>query len=378
MSNASQREYIALLRKHYQNSTRYIRSLILFELTRNLGIHRKHAIRLMNAACNPRKSLGRKSIYTEAGKEALKKFWLASRQMCSKKMKESMEDWLPMFDCAEEIKSELRRMSAATMDRILKSAKASDRRKKNTGTVPCRRLKNIIPVKPLDWNVKELGHVEADTVAHCGESMSGVFGWTLTMTDVLSGWTENRAMWGKSGMGVINSLDDIQLLIPFSLKSFSCDNGNEFLNHQLKHYLKIPLLRGRPYKSNDQCHVEQKNFTHVRDLFGYDRIETKEAIELMSDLYRNEWSQLNNFFTPQFKLLRKTRVGSQYKREYLAPKTPYKRILESKEVAEETKAQLSQIFCSLNPFDLQKKIEVKLHRIYKLMKEDMINRKQIA
>ena len=361
MSNASRREYIELLRKHYQNSTRYIRSLILFEITRNLGVHRKHAIRLMNCAVGPRKAPGRKPIYTAEVKEVLKKFWLASRQMCSKKLKEAMEDWLPMFDCAEEIKIELRKMSPATMDRALASARASDRRKKNTGTVPCRKLQNIIPIKPLDWNVKELGHVEADTFAHCGDSMSGVFAWTLTMTE-----------------GVIESLDNIQELIPFSLKSFSCDNGNEFLNHQLKHYLKIPLQRGRPYKSNDQCHVEQKNFTHVRDLFGYDRIETKEVVALMSDLYRNEWSLLNNFFTPQFKLLRKTRVGSQYKREYLAPKTPYKRIMESKDIPEETKAQLSQLFSSLNPYQLQKTIEVKLNRIYKIMKEDMIYKSLVA
>ena len=378
MSNASRREYIALLREHYQKSTRYIRSLILYELTRNLEIHRKHAIRLMNAIAGPKKSPGRKSTYTPEVKEALKRFWLGSRQMCSKKLKESMEDWLPMFDCPEPIKIELRKMSPATMDRALVTARANGRRKRNTGTVPNRRLKNIIPVKPLDWNVKELGHVEAVTVAHCGDSMSGVFAWSLTMTDVLSGWTENRAMWGKSGKGVIDSLDDIQVSIPFSLKSFSCDNGNEFLNHQLKHYLKIPLQRGRPYKKNDQCHVEQKNYTHVRDFFGYDRIETKEVIELMNDVYGNEWSLLNNFFIPQFKLLRKTRVGARYKREYLAPRTPYKRILESSEVSQETKAQLYQLFTSLNPFELQKMIELKLHRIYKLMKEDKLNKRQTA
>ena len=378
MSNASRREYIVLLREHYQKSTRYIRSLILQEITRNLGFHRKHAIRLMNGKIKPRKSPGRKPIYTTEVAEALKKFWLNSRQMCSKKLKSSFADWLPMFDCSEEVKKALLQMSPATMDRLLQSARANSRRKNNTGTVPNKRLKNVIPIKPLNWNVKDLGHVEADTVAHCGESMGGVFAWTLTVTDVLSGWTENRAMWGKSGIGVVDSMDDIKRLIPFSLKSFSCDNGNEFLNAQMMHYLKIPIQRGRPYRKNDQCHVEQKNYTHVRDLFGYERIEAKTAIEVMNDLYRNEWSLLNNFFIPQFKLLRKTRIGARYKREYLAPQTPYKRIMESTELSLETKSQLSQLFASLNPFHLQKMIKDKLDRIYKLMEEDKINKRLIA
>jgi hypothetical protein len=297
--------------------------------------------------------------------------------MCSRRFKEALQDWLPPFPCEERLKLEIMRMSPATMDRYLNPIRADWRRKRNTGTVPNRRLKQMIPVKPLDWNVQEIGHVECDTVAHCGDSLSGLFAWTLTMTDVLTGWTENRAMLGKTGGDVVICLRDIEATLPFALKSFSCDNGNEFLNHHLRRYLKVPLQRGRPYRKNDQCHVEQKNYTHVRDLLGYDRIESLAAVDLINDLFRNEWTLLNNFFLPQFKLLRKTRIGARYKREYTRPQTPYRRLLLQNDIAPEIKAKLTLLFQSLNPFELQKIIELKLKRIYKLQQEHQ-NQKKIA
>lgn len=382
MSNASRREYIELLRVHYQKSTRYIRSLILSEVTRNLSVHRKHAVRLMNGDYKLRKRSGRKRIYTDVAIAELKRLWLLSRQMCSKKLKIALVDWLPAYECDEAIKRELLSMSHSTMDRFLKSARSQVKRKNQTGTVPNRRMKNIIPVKPLDWNIKEPGHLESDTVAHCGDSMSGLFAWSITFTDVFSGWTENRAMWGKTGGDVVETIRDAEKSLPFSIKSFSCDNGNEFLNHLLLRFLReeknIILHRGRPYRKNDQCHVEQKNYTHVRELFGYERLDEQGIIEAMNDLYRNEWSLLNNFFIPQFKLIRKIRVGAKYKREYEKPQTPYKRILASAAITDETKQQLNAQFQSLNPFELNKNIELKLKRIYKAFHELKLKKETVA
>jgi len=211
--------------------------------------------------------------------------------------------------------------------------------------------------------------MEADTVAHCGESMAGDFIWSVTFTDILTGWTENRAIWNKGALGVISQVRDIEEKLPFELLGFDCDNGSEFLNHHLWSYFAdrkkpVQFTRSRAYKKNDNAHVEQKNWTHVRQLLGYDRFEQRQVVDLLNDLYTNEYSDYQNFFCPSVKLVEKKRMGSKYKKRYDAPQTPYQRLLTTKTLSEQKTLKLAQAFASLNPFELKKTIERKLKVIF--------------
>ena len=178
-------------------------------------------------------------------------------------------------------------------------------------------------------------------------------------------------------LGVITGMTDIEESLPFKIHAVNVDNGNEFLNHQFIRYFqgearrdeKVIINRGRPYRSNDQCYVEQKNFTHVRELYGWDRYDKKELIALMNDIYKNEWSLLQNLFYPQMKLKTKFRLGAKYKKTYEDPQTPFERVLAQASVTAETKARLIELEKTINPFELKKSIETKLKIINKLLQQ---------
>ncbi len=215
--------------------------------------------------------------------------------------------------------------------------------------------------------------MEADTVAHCGNSMAGDFIWSLTLTDIHSGWTECRATWNNGAHGVIEQIQDIETRLVFPLKGFDCDNGSEFLNHHLLRYFtnhkqKIKFTRSRPYKKNDNAHVEQKNWSHVRQLLGYDRLDNSKLVELINSLYVNEWSLYQNYFCPTLKLIEKKRINSKYKKKYESPKTPYQRLMDSDQITKQKKKQLQTCHLKLNPFILKQRIEYKLKEIFKLVK----------
>ena len=291
-------------------------------------------------------------------------------QMCSKNMKAALPIWLVHYECEELVKKEILSMSHATIDRRLKPYRASTRRKLNSGTVFSKRhLKHIIPIKPFDYNVSAPGSVEVDTVAHCGGFMAGEFVWSLSLTDRYSGWTEVRAMLGKSALKTLDRLKDIERSLPFEITKINSDNGTEFLNrHLIAYFGPEKMTRSRAYRKNDNCYIEQKNFTHVRELFFYDRIDGPHTPKLMNDIYQNEHSLLQNFFVPQTKFEYKVRVGSRYKRKYSPPKTPYQRLLECPDISEEVKRALKVQFQNLDPFKLRKEREKKLRFFFKGLK----------
>jgi hypothetical protein len=240
------------------------------------------------------------------------------------------------------------------------------------GTKPGTLLKNQIPIRTQNWGITEPGFMEADTVAHCGNSLAGNFAWSLTLTDILTTWTEIRATWNKGAGGVCEQIEDIESCLPFTLLAFDCDNGSEFLNYHLVRYFsdrpkEVAFTRSRPYKKNDNAHVEQKNWTHVRQLFGYDRIEDVALIPLMNDLYANEWSLYQNHFCPNMKLI-KQRINARYKKKYEVPKTPYQRLLDCDHITDEVKSRLWDIHQTLNPFMLKQTIEKKLRQIVQKIK----------
>lgn len=266
-------------------------------------------------------------------------------------------------------------MSSATIERLLKGHKAKLRRYLNTGTKFSTALKNKIPIRPFDYNITEPGHFEADTVAHCGNSLLGSFAWSLTFTDIYSGWTENRAVWNKGAEGVRNAIADIERGLPFELKSFHSDNGSEFLaqplyDYRMRRNKKIGWTRSRPRRKNDACHVEQKNWTHVRETFGYERYNRPEYVMDMNDIYACEQYFLYNFFIPTMKLKSKTRVGSKYKRQYSVPQTPYERLMECEALSADEKRRLKNIYDSLNPFELRNELKRKLNKLHEKLAEE--------
>ena len=374
----SRREYLEAIRGRYRRAGKRAKTAILDEFCATCGYHRKYAIRLLRA--RPTRQARRRRpgpaprYHDPSLLLALRRIWLATDQMCSKRLKAAIPLWLPFYEhefgpLCPEVAANLLRASAATLDRLLRPLRALHA-KGRCSTRPGSLLKTQIPIRTHFWDVDRPGFFEADTVAHCGNSMAGDFLYSLTFTDICSGWTENRAVWGRGSLGVLAQLKDIEAHIEFPVLGFDCDNGSEFLNHHLVRYFtdrpKQPALftRSRPYAKNDNAFVEQKNWTHVRQLLGYDRLDNPALLPLINELYANPWSAFTNFFCPTLKLKSKTRLNAKLRRRYHAPQTPYERLLASEHVTPEAKARLTERFRSLNPFALQRTIQAKLRLIF--------------
>jgi hypothetical protein len=369
--------YLKHLKSRYFKANRKVKSKILDEFCATSGMHRKHVIRLITrTALGWRdKPAGRRKRYTpEQLLTPLKQIWLATDQMCGERLKEALKLWVPFYEkkygyLDAEVKGLLLSASKATIDRLLKPLRSRHPRGLG-GTKPGSLLKKNIPIKTNQWNEGKPGFVEADTVAHCGTSLAGSFVWSITLTDIYSGWTENAAVWNKGAHGVLTQIQLIENRLPFTLLGFDSDNGSEFLNYHLVNYFQkrnnpIQFTRSRPYHKGDNAHVEQKNWTHVRQLFGYFRYENPELVILMNDLYQNEFALLHNFFYPAMKLKDKVRIQSKIKKCYDKPQTPYQRLMSSEHVSEIQKEKLTLIFQELDPFELQQKIQSKLKNIFR-------------
>lgn len=384
MGHDKKKAYLEKIRQRYRDACKKLKRQILDEFCAVCDYHRKHAIRLLNKPYRRRKSKtkkpGPKVIYDPAIlQEPLQYFWLTADQMCSKKLKVAIALWMPyyeeLFHIAPQVKNLLLTASPATLDRLLKPLRVTHKRKRLCGTKPGSLLKNQIPIKTDNWDVDKPGYVESDTVAHCGNSLAGDFVWSLTLTDICSTWTENRATWGKGSAGVLEQIQDIENSLPFPLLGFDCDNGSEFLNYHLIRYfsnrpkeLMTQFTRSRPYHKDDNAHVEQKNWTHVRQLLGYDRIDNKAVLNLINDLYKNEWSLLQNHFYPSMKLTEKIRINSRYRKRYDKPKTPYDRLLAGKYLTAEAEQKLKEVHARINPFNLKQELEKKLKIIFRYIK----------
>jgi hypothetical protein len=377
----SRREYLEAIRNRYRKASRKEKSIILSEFCATCGYNRKYAIRLLRK--KPLSATNRKPgpafLYDkESLLVPLKRIWFATDQMCSKKLKAAIPLWLPFYEeeydpLPPNVRQKILDMSPATIDRLLKPLRAIYK-KGRCSTKPGTLLKNQIPIKTHNWDVTRPGYFEADTVAHCGNSMAGDFVFSLTFTDIFSGWTENRAVWCKGSQGVLRQVKNIEERIAFPILGFDCDNGSEFLNHHLVSYFtdrpKAPVqfTRSRPYRKNDNAFVEQKNWTHVRQLLGYDRFDNPDLVPVINDLYVNEWSLFTNYFCPTLKLKEKQRINSRYSKKYEAPQTPYQRILDSVDVSNEAKGTLVAVYNSLNPFKLKRKIDDKLKSIFHIVR----------
>lgn len=374
MGNSSRKEYLAAIRMRYRRAGRRGKATILDEFCAVCGYNRKYAIRILNkTGRSGRRRPGPRPFYDGPVLVHLKALWLATDQMCSRKLVAAIRLWMPYYEreCGglePEVRAKLLKLSPATCDRLLQPARVRRGPKGKCATRPGRLLRNVIPIRPDKSTMDRPGFIEADTVAHCGDSLEGQHAWSITYTDIQSGWTDNRAVWGKGAMGVVEQTRDMEASLAFPIIAFWSDNGSEFLNDHLWRYFAhrtspIRFARSRPYKKDDNAHVEQKNWTHVRQLFGYDRIDKAELVPTMNDIY-TLWGRYQNHFSPARRLVAKTRINSTWVKKYDAPKTPYQRLLDSPHITAEAKEELTAVHKTLNPFQLKKEIEKNLRQLF--------------
>lgn len=379
MSQESRREVLAKMVERYRGRSRQGRSKLLDEVCELCGYGRKYAIKLLGGkvslAGGGRRRGGPRRRYGEAEKPALKAIWLSAEQPCGKRLKATVPLWLPDYEREQgpleaELRGRLLQMSAATMDRLLKRCRVSLGSRGRCGTRPGTLLRKQIPIRTEHWEVSGPGWLEADTVAHCGESMAGDFCWSVTLTDVHTQWTETRAIWNRGQHAVQQRIAEVEAGLPFAILGFDSDNGGEFINWHLADYFRlrkeaVAFTRSRAYRKNDNARVEQKNWTHVRQLVGYGRLSDPAQAEWLNDLYVQEWNLFRNFYCPVMKHLRTEVEGSRKKRVYDQPATPFERLKASTGIDPGQIARLEALKATLRPFELKRRIEKKLRRVLK-------------
>lgn len=361
------------LRKYqqrYRAASRQERSVILDEFCEVTGYHRKYATALLGRLSDePGDRLRRRRgpAYSPEAVRVLERIWKAADYPWSVRLKALLPLWLPwarkhMRGCTPQVESQLVRMSARQMDRRLADKKRKLKRRIYGRTKPGTLLKHHIPIKTDNWDVKDPGFCEIDLVSHSGPNASGEFIYSLNVTDIHTGWCETRAIMGKCETNVVTALEEIRKALPFRLKAIDSDNGSEFINHHLYRYCKnhrIQFTRGRPYKKDDNAHIEQKNWTHVRRIFGWDRYDTGEQLDAMNALYRGELRIMMNLFQPCVKLITKERVGSKLRRIYDTAKPPLDRLIDASKSTPHI-TRLVKRRESTDPFTLSDHIERQL------------------
>lgn len=385
MSPKSKNEYTAIMANRYKRVKKFNqKNLILNEYCRITGCHRKHAIRKLNNFkffIKPKcKRSGKPSKYNKSKiLLPLKTIWLQANLPCSKLLKTIIPLWMPHYAKTYhpldlKVVKALKSISPSTIDRVLKPIRPKFKKRGLSCTRPGSLLRKQIPIKTDQWDEFNPGCIEADTVHHCGESTEGQYALTVNYDDIATQWTEQRAVWGKGESGVFEQTKDVEQSLPFAIRGFDSDCGGEFINDHLHKYFTqrsgsaVQFTRSRAYHSNDNSHVEQKNWTHVRQWLGYYRFDQSAMVPLLNDLYKNEWRLYHNFFIPSVKLFEKKRVGSKIIKRYDKPKTPFQRLLEADSyyVPNAKKHELQKLYESLNPFELRNAMEKKIAKILKL------------
>jgi len=368
-------EYVQAIYQRYRHARRPEKRRILDEFCQVVGYHRKHAIRVLNgpapgAARPPRR---RPATYRPAVIEALRTIWTAAGFPWSLRLKALLPLWLPWarrrLRLRPAVERQLLAISPRQIDRRLAPHRRALSKRLYGRTKPGTLLKHHIPLKTDRWEVATPGFTEIDLVAHCGSLGDGEFVHSLNLTDIHTTWVETAAVLGKSQVAVQAALEELRQALPFRLQGIDSDNGSEFINQHLWDYCQaqeIQFTRGRPYKKDDNAHIEQKNWTHVRKLLGYVRYDSAAAQTAIHALYRRELRLFQNLFLPSVKLLRKERIGSRVRRRYDAPRTPLERVLAGPGLPPEVAAQLQRQRDGLDPFALARAIEQQLERIYAL------------
>jgi len=364
--------------KRYRRASKAMKTKILNELCALTGYHRQYAIAQLNQMGDAEpppvktpRTRGRR--YTKDVLTIIDKIWEEADYPWSVRLKAILELWMPWIRRRYALSSlqetKILTIGARTIDRCLSSKKRSLRKRLYGRTKPGTLLRHKIPIKCEAWEEMDPGHLELDTVSHSGECASGTFAYTLSLTDIASTWVETRSVLGKGEISILDAFREIEAALPFEVRSIDSDNGGEFINNRLYTYCQgkqIGFTRSRPYKKDDNAHIEQKNWTHVRKLIGWDRYDTPEAVQAMNDLYVHELRLYMNLFQPSVKLRERVRKGSRRTRRYGPPLTALDRLLEMPNIDRTKLEPLVQLRARLDPFALSATIRRKLARIWTL------------
>jgi hypothetical protein len=380
MDMHSRNQYLEELRKEYLKASKKEKSRLLDEAKKRTGLNQKYLIRKLRPGNNlkPKPRRRRKETYDGYVRAALARLWEIFDYPCGQRLEPLLRTEverlraLGELSISDEVAHKLRKISSKTIDRKLQHQKEvlHLRRNRHPKTQPL--LYQKIPVKLIDeWDKEELGNCQLDFVAHCGSSAFGDFINSLGATEISSQWWEAEAIIGRAQGRVKDSLSRIKGRSPFAIKEIHPDNDSGIINQLVYRWTQeegISFSRSRPNKKNDNAYIEQKNWTHVRKIFGYLRYDTEEELAIINDLYRNELRLYKNFFQPVIKLVSKERRGSRIHRRYDVPKTPYQRLIamESNQVEEEMKEELKALYLCLNPAELKRKIDLKLKNLYRV------------
>lgn len=378
-------EYVDAVRDRYRKAGRGDKGQILDEFAAVTGYHRKSAIRLLSSRERPEKRGRRRGRPRKYGREvltALRTAWEATDRVCGKRLKPFLPELVrKLAECGEldttpETVVELCDISASTIDRLLRPYKDRGTRRPLSTTKPGSLLKASIPIRTFaDWKEDQPGFIEVDLVAHCGETTEGLYLNTLSSVDIATGWVECQAVWGKGQERVGGAIHHIAQSLPFPLLGLDSDNGGEFINHHLYMYCQrnqITFTRSRPYKKNDNAHIEQKNWSVVRRLIGYDRFSSKAALAQLGKIYRLV-NRYTNFFQPVMKLQHKTRHGAKVHKVYDDAKTPYQRLVQTTALTSDQRAALELQYNKANPVTLRTQIDKALEALWQLADPSQTN-----
>jgi hypothetical protein len=378
MSQQSKRELVAAIHPRYLKASKPGKQQILNEFVAATGYHRKYAIRLLKHGSKPKwgRKVGRNKVYQGEVVQALTQIWEICGRICSKRLKPFLPEIIGVLErhqeltLSSEVKALLLGMSRSTIDRCLKAARFEKQHGLST-TKPGTLLKQAIAVRTWrDWDDARPGFMEMDLVAHCGDTTAGQYLNTLTATDVSTGWTECLALPNKTQAAVSQAISDLRQHLPFPLLGIDSDNGSEFINDTLYRYClaeQITFTRSRPYRKNDQAHVEQKNWSVVRHTVGYDRLETEDELITLATIYADLRLYVN-FFQPALKLIGKVQVDGRTVKQYDQAATPFRRVLASDQISLHVKAGLTNQYVQLNPVTLRQQIDQNVARLWKIVR----------
>jgi hypothetical protein len=380
MDKQTKNQVLAKLRERYRRASKEYKSKILDDLQHLFGFHRKAAIRAVGSKPKPAPAapalLGRPPLYApEKLLPVLKPIWFTAQQPCGRRLAALLPEWLPAFETDHRrLDSDVRRAllaaSAATLDRLLAPVRASVACASRCGTRPGSLLRQEIPVRDGPWDETQPGWLEVDTVALCGGCLDDRHGWMFDGVDIYSDWASLRALRNRGQQATLEQLQDIEAKLPFCWRGMDSDNGGEFLNWHVADWLRgrphpVALSRSRPYRKNDNAHIEQRNYSRVRLWFGYERYDAPGVFDLINTLCRSALEPFLNHCLPTMKLAQKRREGSRVVRVYGAAQTPYARLLASAGVSGQQKAQLQTEHARFNPFQLERDIQRQLRVIEK-------------
>ncbi|MBS3789258.1 transposase family protein [Candidatus Bipolaricaulota bacterium] len=385
------------LRKKYGQASKTEKGEIIDWLVEVAGYNRKYAATLLRNGqkkktkqTKPKPRSGRPPIYDEEVFLALRRIWFTEGCICGKRLAPFLKELVPILkrfgeiDVTDEVEQKLANISPATVDRLLKPVKAALNFTGKSSTKPGTLLKSEIPIKTFsEWDDTVPGYVEVDLVAHNGGDPSGEFAYTLDVTDVATGWTETRAVKNKARVWVSRALEKITDRLPFEIKGIDSDNGSEFINDHLLNYCQereITFTRSRPYRKNDNCYIEQKNWSVVRKTVGYRRHDTDEERVILNKIYKL-LRPYTNYFQPSLKLVEKERSGAKVTKRYDKAKTPYRRLLAYETISQSSREKLKEEYFSLNPAQLNREIESlrkKLYQVYRRKGNEVTEKQEEA